>query len=226
LGALSRGGRCWSLWIPSLIAWQRLGSLQSAGSSVRGLRVTSASLVRVAGWRRCAGRGIRRGVRADRQRVGTYVRHLDAGPGSRRSRQVSGRLPDAQHRRCPFRQDRNPGQPLGDGGLCSRFGLRPSVGGGRRSRVRLRASLARAIVTAARERGDLPSVSGFKSMSGRGVEADVDGIVTAVGGPTLLRERGLEVPPEVETLAAGWRARGASVLCRRRSCHRGPLHRR
>ncbi len=72
--------------------------------------------------------------------------------------------------------------------------------------------LARAIVAAARERGELPTASGFKSMSGRGVEADVDGIATAVGGPTLIRERELEVPPELEAAAAGWRDRGAAVL--------------
>src|SRR5690606_4436100 len=35
--------------------------------------------------------------------------------------------------------------------------------------------LARAIVTAARERGDVPSASSFRAISGRGVEADVDG---------------------------------------------------
>lgn len=72
--------------------------------------------------------------------------------------------------------------------------------------------LARAIVTAAKERGPVPTATGFKSMSGRGVEADVDGHRIAVGGPVLLSERGLEVPAEVENAATGWKQRGAAVL--------------
>jgi Cu2+-exporting ATPase len=72
--------------------------------------------------------------------------------------------------------------------------------------------LARAIVTAAKERGPIPSASGFKAMSGRGVEADVDGQRVAVGGPALLTERGLEVPASIGHAAEEWRARGAAVL--------------
>jgi Cu2+-exporting ATPase len=72
--------------------------------------------------------------------------------------------------------------------------------------------LARAIVTAAKERGPVPTATGFKSMSGRGVEADVDGHRIAVGGPVLLSERGLDVPAEVENAATGWKQRGAAVL--------------
>jgi Cu2+-exporting ATPase len=72
--------------------------------------------------------------------------------------------------------------------------------------------LARAIVTAARERGTIPSASGFKAMSGRGVEADVDGRRVAVGGPALLTERGLEVPASIEQASREWRARGAAIL--------------
>ena len=52
--------------------------------------------------------------------------------------------------------------------------------------------LARAIVRAAHERGDVPDASGFTAMSGRGVEADVDGARVAVGGPALVSERGLD----------------------------------
>jgi Cu2+-exporting ATPase len=72
--------------------------------------------------------------------------------------------------------------------------------------------LARAIVTAARERGDLVSASDFKAMSGRGVEATVDGSRVAVGGPALLREQNTDVPESVEDAVAGWRRRGAAVL--------------
>src|SRR5690606_7684637 len=46
--------------------------------------------------------------------------------------------------------------------------------------------LARAIVAAAGERGirTIPAAS-FRSMPGRGVQADVDGVSVAVGGPAL-----------------------------------------
>ncbi len=72
--------------------------------------------------------------------------------------------------------------------------------------------LARAIVTAAQERGPVPTATGFKSMSGRGVEADVAGRRIAVGGPALLSERGMAVPAEVDHNANGWKQRGAAVL--------------
>jgi Cu2+-exporting ATPase len=72
--------------------------------------------------------------------------------------------------------------------------------------------LARAIVTAARERGSIPSARDFRSMSGRGVEASVDGTRVAVGGPSLLRERSLEVPDDLQRETEPWRSRGASIL--------------
>ena len=49
--------------------------------------------------------------------------------------------------------------------------------------------LARAIVAAAREHGDVARASEFQAITGRGVEAVVDGQRYAVGGPVLLRER-------------------------------------
>jgi len=72
--------------------------------------------------------------------------------------------------------------------------------------------LARAIVAAATERGSVPTATGFKSMSGRGVEAHVDGRGIAVGGPALLAERGVGIPPGVAEAASGWKKRGAAVL--------------
>ncbi|MQA63588.1 MAG: heavy metal translocating P-type ATPase [Actinophytocola sp.] len=73
--------------------------------------------------------------------------------------------------------------------------------------------LARAIVAAARERGvDIPRASGFRSMSGRGVQADVDGEQVTVGGPTLLRERNLAVPDTLAASVETWQQRGAAVL--------------
>ncbi len=72
--------------------------------------------------------------------------------------------------------------------------------------------LARAVVAAAKERGDVAAASGFRSLTGRGVEAIVDGTTSAVGGPALLRERGVKIPPELEDTIQGWQARGAAVL--------------
>ncbi|MGH8899060.1 MAG: heavy metal translocating P-type ATPase [Egibacteraceae bacterium] len=72
--------------------------------------------------------------------------------------------------------------------------------------------LARAIVAAARERGDLPRTTEFRSLTGRGVEAIVDGRVVAVGGPHLLRERDLTVPESLTGPVEQWQARGAAVL--------------
>jgi Cu2+-exporting ATPase len=72
--------------------------------------------------------------------------------------------------------------------------------------------LARAILAAARERGDVPSAGQFKAMSGRGVEASVEGSTVAVGGPALLRERDIDIPSQVEESVSAWRQRGAAVL--------------
>ena len=72
--------------------------------------------------------------------------------------------------------------------------------------------LARAIAAAAAERGEVPTASDFRSLTGRGVEATVGGVAYAVGGPALLRERGATEPADVSTHADGWRQRGAAVL--------------
>ncbi len=72
--------------------------------------------------------------------------------------------------------------------------------------------LARAIVSAATDRGDVPPASAFRSIAGLGVEAQVGGRPVAVGGPALLRERGLTLPEALERHAAEWRSRGATVL--------------
>ena len=71
---------------------------------------------------------------------------------------------------------------------------------------------ARAIVTAAAERGPIPAADDFQAMSGRGVEAALGGKRVAVGGPTLVRERGLEVPDGLREETQPWRDRGASVV--------------
>jgi len=57
--------------------------------------------------------------------------------------------------------------------------------------------LARAIVDAAKKAGAIPVARNFRSMTGRGVEAEIAGRIVAVGGPALIAERGLQVPAEV-----------------------------
>jgi len=72
--------------------------------------------------------------------------------------------------------------------------------------------LARAIVTAAGGRGEIPSARTFRALTGRGVEANIDGVRYAVGGPALLRERQLSVPDDLRQMIDGWQRRGAAVL--------------
>jgi Cu2+-exporting ATPase len=72
--------------------------------------------------------------------------------------------------------------------------------------------LARAIVTTARQAGQVPAASKFRSMSGRGVEATVDGTRVTVGGPAIIREHNLEVPAPIEESSNTWKQRGAAVL--------------
>jgi Cu2+-exporting ATPase len=72
--------------------------------------------------------------------------------------------------------------------------------------------LARAIVATARARGAMLAASAFRSMTGRGVEATVDGHTVAVGGPALLRERNLAVPQGLRERLELSTERGAAVL--------------
>ena len=72
--------------------------------------------------------------------------------------------------------------------------------------------LARAIVASARQGGEIPAASDFRAMSGRGVEAIVDGRNVTVGGPNLIRERHAHVPEALTAKEAEWKERGAAVL--------------
>jgi Cu2+-exporting ATPase len=73
--------------------------------------------------------------------------------------------------------------------------------------------LAKAIVRAAVEAGAQSlKASDFRSLTGRGVEAVVDGAHVSVGGPALLRESGVQVPAELEGAIQEWKERGAAVL--------------
>jgi Cu2+-exporting ATPase len=70
--------------------------------------------------------------------------------------------------------------------------------------------LAKAIVAAAG--AGVPAAASFRSLTGRGVEAVIDGVAYAVGGPALLRERSLSVSAPLKSLATEWSGRGATVL--------------
>jgi len=72
--------------------------------------------------------------------------------------------------------------------------------------------LARALTSVARDRGLSATATGFRSLTGRGVRAEVDGDAYAVGGPALLRELDATVPPELAGPADQWSRRGAAVL--------------
>jgi P-type Cu2+ transporter len=74
--------------------------------------------------------------------------------------------------------------------------------------------LARAIVAAARTQavGERPAAGDFRSMTGRGVQATVDGAAVAVGGPALLRELTVAEPEVLAEQVAAWKRRGATVL--------------
>jgi len=72
--------------------------------------------------------------------------------------------------------------------------------------------LARAIVRAAQDKGELPKATEFRSMTARGVQALVDGRTLAVGGPQLMEERGATLPLRFQEEVGGWKSRGAAVL--------------
>jgi P-type Cu2+ transporter len=79
--------------------------------------------------------------------------------------------------------------------------------------------LARAVHAYATERVEVPDASSFRSMTGRGVAAEVEGVEVAMGGPALLRDRGLEVPEELTEAIEAWVDRGAAVLYAVRDGH-------
>jgi Cu2+-exporting ATPase len=72
--------------------------------------------------------------------------------------------------------------------------------------------LAKALVAVARERGLRATAGDFRSLTGRGVQAVVDGTTYAVGGPALLRELGATAPGGLAQTTKQWSARGAAVL--------------
>jgi len=73
--------------------------------------------------------------------------------------------------------------------------------------------LAKAIVAEAKRR-NLPMLQAadFIALSGRGAQARVNGKSIIIGGPRLLTEGNVTVPPEVETLTTAWASEGKTVL--------------
>jgi Cu2+-exporting ATPase len=74
--------------------------------------------------------------------------------------------------------------------------------------------LARAIVAEAHAHAgdDLPTAGDFRAMTGRGVQAQVEGGTVAVGGPALLRDLKVAEPEVLAGQLGEWRSRGATVL--------------
>ncbi|WP_328418558.1 heavy metal translocating P-type ATPase [Micromonospora sp. NBC_00389] len=84
--------------------------------------------------------------------------------------------------------------------------------------------IAQAVAAGAAKAGALAPVAGFANAEGLGVSGTVDGREVLVGRLRLLRERGLDVPPEIEQAAAdaqtaghtavlaGWGGRARGVL--------------
>lgn len=73
--------------------------------------------------------------------------------------------------------------------------------------------LARAIVDEANGRSvEIRTASEFRSRTGRGVEATIDGTRYSVSGPRVVAEENLTVPDEVTEFAEKWSGRGAAVL--------------
>jgi Cu2+-exporting ATPase len=72
--------------------------------------------------------------------------------------------------------------------------------------------IARAIVTAARDRGDVPAASELAALTGRGVQGTVNGHQISVGGPALLEHLGASEPDELGATIEQWRRTGGSVL--------------
>src|SRR2546430_6829353 len=73
--------------------------------------------------------------------------------------------------------------------------------------------LAKAIVAEAKSRKVFTlQAADFQALPGRGAKALVNGKTIVVGGPRLLTESKVVVPPEVQKLTTAWAADGRTVL--------------
>lgn len=73
--------------------------------------------------------------------------------------------------------------------------------------------IAKGIVKTAVERGvEFPSADDFRSITGKGVAATVSGADYQMGGPALLKDEGVEVPPPLMEVAARASGRGQAAI--------------
>lgn len=72
--------------------------------------------------------------------------------------------------------------------------------------------VARAILSAAQDRGDVPTASDLAALTGRGVQGTIDGRQISVGGPALLAHLGASEPEELAATIEQWRRAGGAVL--------------
>jgi P-type Cu+ transporter len=72
--------------------------------------------------------------------------------------------------------------------------------------------IARAIADAAAARTTLAAVESFRNRDGLGVEGVVDGHAVVAGRPALLREWGVELPPELDTALQEAQAAGRTAI--------------
>jgi P-type Cu2+ transporter len=73
--------------------------------------------------------------------------------------------------------------------------------------------LAEALVAEAKRRNVTPlSATNFEALPGRGAKALVEGKSVEVGGPRLLTEAKVTLPPDVEKLTTAWASDGKTVL--------------
>ncbi len=72
--------------------------------------------------------------------------------------------------------------------------------------------IARAIVTAASNQGDLPPATSITALTGLGVQGIIDGRSFAVGGPALLNHLSATEPDTITDTLDKWRQQGGSVL--------------
>jgi len=73
--------------------------------------------------------------------------------------------------------------------------------------------LAKAIVAAASRRSlTRLTATNFEALPGRGAKALVDGTSVSIGGPRLVTEAKVTVPPEVEQLTTAWASEGKTIL--------------
>src|SRR6266576_1586936 len=73
--------------------------------------------------------------------------------------------------------------------------------------------LGKAIVAEAKRRGVAQlSATNFEAQAGRGAKALVESQNVEIGGPRLLTEAKVTVPPEIEKLTTTWTSDGKTVL--------------